>query len=123
MTVERHSALVLLLRGAWLAVRALDRVAGLALRLPIWLYQRLVSPVLPPSCRYDPSCSAYASEALRTHGAVVGLYLGTGRLLRCHPWAPGGPDPVPMARTSLWRPDPPAPPHETQGAIPQGSLK
>ena len=74
---------------------ALDRAAGALLRLPIWLYQKTLSRALPPSCRYHPSCSAYASEALAVHGALLGLWLGTRRLLRCHPWAPGGPDPVP----------------------------
>ena len=79
-------------------LHALDRAAGALLRLPIWLYQKTLSRALPPSCRYHPSCSAYASEALAVHGALTGLWLGARRLLRCHPWAPGGPDPVPPAR-------------------------
>lgn len=59
------------------------------------LYQRLISPLLPPSCRFYPSCSAYAVEALRRHGAVRGLALTVWRLGRCHPLHPGGFDPVP----------------------------
>lgn len=58
-------------------------------------YQLLVSPVLPASCRYYPSCSAYAIEALRLHGARRGGWLGFRRVMRCHPWASGGFDPVP----------------------------
>jgi len=58
-------------------------------------YQLLVSPLLGPTCRYYPSCSAYAVEALRLHGAIRGSWLAARRLLRCHPWAPGGVDHVP----------------------------
>jgi putative membrane protein insertion efficiency factor len=59
------------------------------------LYQWLLSPLLPPSCRFYPSCSAYAVEALRLHGALVGVWLTVRRLARCHPFHPGGLDPVP----------------------------
>lgn len=58
-------------------------------------YQLLISPGLPASCRFAPSCSQYMLEALQRHGAVRGAWLGTRRLLRCHPWHPGGFDPVP----------------------------
>jgi putative membrane protein insertion efficiency factor len=63
-------------------------------------YQRWVSPVLPPTCRFHPSCSAYAIEALQVHGAIRGLWLTIRRLLRCAPWHPGGIDPVPPRRTA-----------------------
>lgn len=59
------------------------------------LYQRLLSPLLPPSCRFYPSCSAYAVEALQRHGAVRGSWLTARRLSRCHPFHEGGIDPVP----------------------------
>jgi putative membrane protein insertion efficiency factor len=58
-------------------------------------YRRFISPLLPPVCRFAPSCSEYALEALRTHGAVRGLWLAAWRLARCHPFNPGGYDPVP----------------------------
>lgn len=63
--------------------------------LPIRGYQRFISPLLPPVCRFYPSCSAYAVEALRVHGGLRGLWLAVRRIARCHPFNPGGLDPVP----------------------------
>ena len=65
------------------------------LRGLIRLYQLVIRPLLPPSCRYVPSCSAYAAEAIATHGALAGSLLAARRLLRCHPWGGSGYDPVP----------------------------
>jgi uncharacterized protein len=65
------------------------------LLLPIKLYRKAISPFLPPACRFYPSCSAYAVEALTRHGAGGGSYLALRRLLRCGPWTPPGRDPVP----------------------------
>ena len=70
-------------------------VAALPLVGAVKAYQRLVSPLLPPSCRFYPSCSAYAVGALERHGAVKGSWLTVRRLARCHPFHPGGVDPVP----------------------------
>jgi hypothetical protein len=67
-------------------------------RIPIWLiraYQLLLSPYLPGSCRYHPSCSAYGIEAIARHGPLAGLWLTFRRLLRCQPWGDSGLDPVP----------------------------
>lgn len=66
--------------------------------LLIWLlkaYRFAISPLYGPVCRYHPTCSAYALEAVTTHGALRGSWLAVRRVLRCHPWAPGGYDPVP----------------------------
>jgi uncharacterized protein len=67
--------------------------------LPIVAYRRWISPGLPPVCRFYPSCSEYALTAIATHGALRGLGLAIWRLLRCHPFHPGGIDPVPPPRT------------------------
>jgi len=62
---------------------------------PIRGYQRVISPLLPPRCRFIPSCSSYAIEALERHGAARGSWLAARRICRCHPLNPGGYDPVP----------------------------
>lgn len=78
-------------------------LAVTGLSAPIHLYRWLISPLLPAACRFQPTCSAYALEALRSHGPLKGLYLAVRRLLRCHPitWLGGssGFDPVPPAQT------------------------
>jgi uncharacterized protein len=71
------------------------QVLNWALRMMIRCYQLAISPLLPPSCRYLPSCSDYAVEAISRHGALVGLGLALRRLARCHPWGGSGYDPVP----------------------------
>ena len=68
--------------------------AFLAIAL-VALYRAVISPFLPPACRFQPTCSEYMIDALRRHGFLRGLLLGTRRLLRCHPGNPGGWDPVP----------------------------
>lgn len=62
------------------------------------LYRNLLSPLLPPRCRFEPSCSAYAQEAVRVHGAAKGLVLALRRIIRCSPATAGGSDPVPARR-------------------------
>ena len=72
----------------------------------IRMYQRVLSPLLGPCCRFTPSCSHYACECIRDHGALRGGWLTLRRLLRCHPWHPGGldlPPVLPEARTSQRR--------------------
>jgi uncharacterized protein len=68
------------------------------LMLPIVGYQRFISPLLGPRCRFAPSCSAYALTALAEHGAARGLWLAVARIARCHPFHPGGYDPVPARK-------------------------
>ncbi len=69
-------------------------------------YRLLVSPLLGPRCRFAPTCSAYALEALHRHGALRGSWLAVRRIARCHPFHPGGHDPVPAPRASTGRPAP-----------------
>lgn len=78
------------------------RALGIIRTLIVWpmvllvrFYQMLISPMLPPSCRFTPTCSTYMIEALQKRGPLVGLWLGIRRILRCNPWHPGGYDPVP----------------------------
>jgi putative membrane protein insertion efficiency factor len=75
---------------------------------PITAYQRFVSPLLPRRCKYEPTCSAYASQAIGRYGMLRGLVLGSWRVLRCNPWSHGGYDPV-EAQT-LFRSTPPGRP-------------
>jgi uncharacterized protein len=65
---------------------------------PIRIYQRVISPVIPRRCKYEPTCSRYAVEAIREYGILRGLLLGVWRLLRCNPWSHGGYDPVAAQR-------------------------
>lgn len=62
--------------------------------LPIILYQRLLSPMLPRSCRFTPTCSEYTKQAIIKHGIIKGTYLGIKRISKCHPWGKSGYDPV-----------------------------
>ena len=65
------------------------------LLLVLRLYKAIVSPILPPMCRFEPTCSMYAMDAVEKYGAIRGAWLALKRLLRCHPFHPGGWDPVP----------------------------
>ncbi len=84
------------------------RIPARILLALLWVYQRVVSPLTPPTCRFYPSCSQYAVIAVQRHGAVRGGWLAARRLLRCHPWNPGGVDDVPPSRDT----------HRTFGAAP-----
>lgn len=84
-------------------LRSVLRVPSILLVALIRLYQRYVSPMTPPSCKFHPTCSAYAVQSLQTHGAVKGTMLTVARLARCHPWQLGGINPPPPA--GRWRAD------------------
>ncbi|MBW2621926.1 MAG: membrane protein insertion efficiency factor YidD [Deltaproteobacteria bacterium] len=71
------------------------RVCKQTIFLLIKAYQYLISPLFPQSCRFYPTCSSYAYEAVEKHGPATGLYLSLRRILKCHPFHPGGYDPVP----------------------------
>lgn len=83
--------------GAGPASRAARMARSLVLA-PILVYQRLVSPALPRRCRYEPTCSRYAAQAIGRYGIIRGLVLAGWRLLRCNPWSLGGYDPVEAQR-------------------------
>jgi putative membrane protein insertion efficiency factor len=95
-----HDAKTLLQRGLYWRPHNITVGAKMKrlLLIAIRLYQLCLSPFVGGQCRFYPSCSAYASEAIDTHGALTGSWLALRRLLRCHPWHPGGVDPVPPPR-------------------------
>lgn len=76
-------------------LRLLRKGCTLLLLIPIYFYRYALSPMFPPTCRFTPTCSQYAIEALKKHGPIKGLWLTLRRLLRCHPWGGSGYDPVP----------------------------
>jgi uncharacterized protein len=78
---------------------------------PIVVYQRVISPLLPRRCKYEPTCSAYAAQAIRRFGILRGLVLAGWRLLRCNPWSHGGYDPVDAQRLFRSPHTPARPPH------------
>jgi uncharacterized protein len=83
VVTDRSSFIVRRLHMRWLLLNLLR------------FYKRFISPLLPPSCIYEPSCSVYAYQAISKYGVLKGGWLALRRLLRCHPWGPGGYDPVP----------------------------
>ena len=74
-------------------LRAVDRGASAILIGAIWIYQRTLSPLLGPACRFEPSCSRYMVGAIRKYGLIRGFWKGLARFSHCHPWHPGGFDP------------------------------
>lgn len=76
-------------------MKGIFKLLSWMLVLPIRFYQICISPLLGPSCRFTPTCSEYARQAILKHGPFKGLYLAVRRLLRCHPWGGSGYDPVP----------------------------
>tara|TARA_B100000780_G_C20867183_1_gene344863 strand:+ start:164 stop:385 length:222 start_codon:yes stop_codon:yes gene_type:complete len=71
------------------------KIFGYLLIVPIWTYQKLISPFFPSTCRFSPSCSNYAIEAIKLRGPFIGFWLILKRISKCHPWGGNGYDPVP----------------------------
>jgi putative membrane protein insertion efficiency factor len=71
------------------------QILGAPLLIIIWLYRKVISPIFGPSCRYQPTCSAYAAEAVAIHGPFKGFWMSVRRIASCHPWGGNGWDPVP----------------------------
>lgn len=90
----------------------LSRLLAMVISLPVLVWRYLISPAMPPACRYLPSCSEYSLEALRVHGPVRGSWLTVRRLARCHPWGGHGYDPVPP-RADRFCCQPGSAPHHT----------
>ncbi len=78
-------------------MKTVGQVLALPLRGLVWLYRYAISPLIGANCRFQPTCSAYAEEALRRHGAFKGGWLALKRIGKCHPWGGSGYDPVPGA--------------------------
>ena len=81
--------------GLMALAHGMARMVAWLLILPIKLYKRFISPLTPPSCRFTPTCSTYALEAIQKHGPIKGFWLAVKRILRCNPWGGSGYDPVP----------------------------
>jgi len=75
------------------------RIIKKILILPIKFYQYAISPLLGPSCRFEPTCSHYMIQAIEEWGVIKGIWLGTKRIFKCHPWGPHGHDPVPKKKS------------------------
>jgi putative membrane protein insertion efficiency factor len=84
--------------------KTINRILSFLLSLPVLFYRYSISPFLRPSCRHVPTCSQYMLDALKIHGPITGLLLGTGRILRCRPGGTHGYDPVPLFRFRIYRP-------------------
>ena len=103
MSVSEKKYNSFLIKGIKTIIKWLGKALSFILIIPVKIYQWIISPMLPGSCRYVPTCSEYAIEALRIHGPVKGLLLGTKRIFSCHPWGGHGFDPVPSKGTPLFR--------------------
>jgi putative membrane protein insertion efficiency factor len=102
-----------------------NQVLAAPLVLAVRLYQRFVSPMSSPTCRFYPSCSSYAVTALTRFGPIRGGWLALRRLGRCHPWNPGGVDPVPMtwAERNDWKPEDFRPRDDVGADHPDGDVR
>ncbi|NOZ46517.1 MAG: membrane protein insertion efficiency factor YidD [Chlorobi bacterium] len=82
-------------------IKAIKFILKKVFIFPVKIYQLLISPILPQTCRHTPTCSQYTIEAIEVHGPIKGLWLGMKRLSRCHPWGTSGYDPVPAKKIKV----------------------
>lgn len=85
-------------------LRIIKNVLAWILLLPVYFYRAVISPLMPPSCRYTPTCSQYTIEALKKHGPFKGFYLSAKRIISCNPWGGSGYDPVPDPKPKKRKP-------------------
>jgi uncharacterized protein len=85
-------------------MKRLSKVISFILSVPVHIYRYMIGPFLPKVCRHEPSCSQFALDALRIHGPFTGLWIGTGRILRCRPGGTHGFDPVPLFLFKRYKP-------------------
>ena len=76
------------------------QIIGFPFIFLVKVYQWMISPLIPQSCRYTPTCSSYTIEAIKIWGPIKGIYLGVKRISSCHPWSHGGHDPVPKRKSN-----------------------
>jgi uncharacterized protein len=84
--------------------QVINKILAFLFSVPVYIYRYSISPYLRPSCRHEPSCSQYALDALKIHGALRGLSMGTNRILRCRPGGTHGYDPVPLIWIKRYKP-------------------
>ena len=85
-------------------IKLINTIFSFLFSLPVYFYRYSISPFLRPACRHEPTCSQYMLDALKIHGPVTGLIMGTGRILRCRPGGTHGWDPVPLFHFRRYRP-------------------
>lgn len=85
-------------------IKSLNAIFSFLLSLPVYFYRYSISPFIRPACRHEPSCSQFMLDALKIHGPVFGIVMGTGRVLRCRPGGTHGYDPVPIIRFRRYKP-------------------
>lgn len=85
-------------------LKIIKNVLTWILLLPVYFYRAVISPLMPPSCRYTPTCSQYTIEALKKHGPFKGFYLSVKRIISCNPWGGSGYDPVPDPKPKKRKP-------------------
>lgn len=85
-------------------LKIIKNVLTWILLLPVYFYRAVISPLMPPSCRYTPTCSQYTIEALKKHGPFKGFYLSAKRIISCNPWGGSGYDPVPDPKPKKRKP-------------------